>query len=161
MKRTHLLFCIVYCLLSTVFLWGCGAGGGGAPPGSTITADLERPSVTGSATTRETDQQNLTITVTDPSGGKVKDAEVQITVGFTTSPAEDPSTVLTLCGGAPLFNSDGGRSANNPITMETGAFGVVDPKPCFQFQKGGGLSYTAVFTVHMGSETAQTTLTVN
>lgn len=150
-------------LLLTVLLFsGCGAGGGSAPPGSTVTAAFDQPTTINFV---GNNQRDLTIKVTDPDANVVVNARVVVTAQFSSSQNIDPSTLVFFCGTSePLFNSDGSRSSFNPFTpAETNDFGVISPKPCINFVKDAeGEAYEVTFTVHMdGAEDTDALITVN
>lgn len=154
MKRYILFF------LCLIVLAGCGADGGSAPPGSSISM-TSPASVTNSNTDVQTESQILKVTVTDSEGDGVRHAKISIKFVFTSLPDQniisDFPSVVTLCDGTRI---------NNPVDRETDDWGVYNL--CISYQTGGkdqegngGLSYTGEISVLTGDLVATASLSVN
>ncbi len=140
-----ILLCLIACS-------GCGARGGSAPPGSTIS--ISSPlSVTNSNQDFRADSQTLTIQIKSGTGG-VGNASFTVNFVYTTPPdtnlISDLSSVVTLC--------DGTRLLNTSFEAKTDDWGVY--QLCILYQDGGGLKYTGDINVYSGDQTAQAVLTV-
>lgn len=161
MKRTHLLLLYSHlikgvrglflstlcCLLFTVFLWGCGAGGGSAPPGSTITINPSSMSVTDDSTTARWFTVFFTITVKDSNGNPINDAKISILYPW----AVPNLDVVRLY--------DGSTAKNSPFDAYTDEFGVYTLR--FDYQSGGGLEYTGDLEVRSGDVYATASVDVS
>ncbi len=141
-------------LLSCLFLFlGCGARGGSAPPGSTIT--ISTPSGTTNPNTDfRTDSETLVITVKDSKGNGVENARLLIDFLFTNPPDQniisDLSGIVTLCDGTHFLNS--------PVDKKTDSRGVY--LLCIMYQDGGGLKYSGRISVVSGDQSATADLAV-
>ncbi len=140
-----LLLCVIACS-------SCGARGGSAPPGSTIS--ISSPAtVTNTNPDFRADSQTLTVTIKSGSSG-VGNASFNVNFVFTKPPDDnlisDLSSVVTLC--------DGTRLLNTSFEAKTDDWGVY--QLCILYQDGGGLKYAGAINVYSGDQTAQTTLQV-
>lgn len=141
-------------LLCLIALSGCGAGGGSAPPGSTIT--IATPdTVTNTNPTIEQGNQSLQIIVKDSNGNGVKNAKISIKFVYTTTPDQniisDLSSIVTLC--------DGTYIVNTVVDRETDDWGGYNL--CISYQNGGGLSYSGTINVYSGDQVATATFIVS
>ncbi len=140
-----ILLCLIACS-------GCGARGGSAPPGSTISI-TSPATVTNSNQDFRADSQTLTITIKNTTGG-IGNASFTVNFVFTSPPdtnlISDLSSIVTLC--------DGTRLLNTSFEAKTDDWGVY--QLCILYQDGGGLTYTGDINVFSGDQTAQTTLQV-
>lgn len=139
-------------LLCLIALSSCGARGGSAPPGSTIT--IAAPvAVTNPNIDFRPDSQTLPVTIKSGSIG-VGNASFQINFVFTKPPDQnlisDLSSIVTLC--------DGTRILNTSVEKKTDDWGMY--QLCILYQDGGGLKYTGNINIFSGDQTATTTLTV-
>ena len=139
-------------LLSVVVLAGCGARGGSAPPGSTITI-VQPTSVTNTNPDFRADSQTLPITI-KAAGVGVGNASIQINFVFTAPPDQnlisDLSSIVTLCDGTHILNTS--------VEKKTDDLGVYDL--CILYQDGGGLNYAGNINIFSGDQTATAALTV-
>lgn len=138
--------------LCVIVLSGCGARGGSAPPGSTITIAAPLP-VTNANPDFRTDSQTLPITIKSGTAGVVN-ASIQINFVFTTPPDQklisDLSSIVTLCDGTHILNTS--------VEKKTDDRGVY--YLCILYQDGGGLNYVGNINVFSGDQTVSTALTV-
>ncbi len=141
-------------LLSCLFLFlGCGARGGSAPPGSTITIG-SFDGVTDTNTTRQLNSETVQVVVKDSKGNGVNNAKIDISFNYTAMPdktiATDITSLVTLCGGTQIVNST--------FEAKTDDWGVY--YLCIEYQSGGGLAYAGNVKVTSGDQTVSTSLAV-
>lgn len=107
-KYILLLLCLIALLFS-----GCGAGGGSAPPGSTIT--INPSSMTYTVTDGNWWTQYYTITVEDSTGNPINGAKITITYTWATA---------SFSNCVQLYN--GSTKVYSPFDAETDEFGVYN-----------------------------------
>ncbi|MFI5293915.1 MAG: hypothetical protein ACHQ0Y_02695 [Thermodesulfovibrionales bacterium] len=149
-------------LLCVIVLSGCGARGGSAPPGSTITIG-SFDSVTNANTTKQRDSQTVQVIIKSGGNG-VNNANIDISFDYTSPPVKtvtnpdgsttrtfpDPASVVTLCGGAQILNAT--------VQAKTDDWGVY--YLCIEYDNGGGLAYAGNVKVLSGDQSVSTALTV-
>src|ERR1700690_4260512 len=87
-------------LLCVIALSGCGARGGSAPPGSTITIG-SFDSVTNANTTKQRDSQTVQVVIQSSGSVGVSNAKIDISFDYTSPPVKtvtnpDGSTTTTF-----------------------------------------------------------------
>ncbi len=138
MKKSYFLLFTVYCLLFTVFLWGCGGGDPvSAPPDATITINPATISVADGTTEPNWHTQYFTISVKNSKGDPLGDIEIWISY---------PWAVPDSAGVVQLY--DGNMPVNSPFKAETDDFGIYQLR--FDYQLGVG-SYKGDLEVRSGS----------
>jgi hypothetical protein len=140
-------------LLCVLLFSGCGARGGSAPPGSSITIG-SFDGVTDTNTAKQLNSETVQVVVTDSKGNGVNNAKIDISFNYTTSPdktiAGDITSIVTLCGGTQIVNST--------VEAKTDDWGVY--YLCLEYQSGGGLVYAGNVKVASGDQSVSTGLAV-
>ena len=141
-------------LLCVIVLSGCGARGGSAPPGSTISIVGSFDGVTNANTTKQRDSQTVQVVIQSSSGVGVNNAKIDISFDYTIKPdqtlAPDITSLVTLCGGAQIVNAT--------VEAKTDDWGVY--YLCLEYENGGGLGYAGNVRITSGDQSASTALTV-
>ncbi|MBT9169063.1 MAG: hypothetical protein DDT19_02415 [Syntrophomonadaceae bacterium] len=141
----------VCCLLLTVFLLGCGgAGGGSAPPGSTIT--INPTSFTLRDERAQYTTQNFIIIVRDSEDNLISRARITISHIYAAPYRRGPD------GSFCVQFYDGSTPVNSPLTVETDVFGVYNLRVDFY---GSDCSHEGDLDVFSGSAYVASAITVN